>query len=330
MRLFTGLVVIGFCGMLTGCPDDEQQLPAGALSLELNARKDYRPAKFTDGLYSFAKDTQFQIPSKLVVASGDAEEYRGTLYFKKAQDKKESRCDYKGVEFDARRKGESQKERVFTFVKCDGKLKSGSVTLAKDLRLRVGGSEDGKKAGFTILKASILYAGGAPTPTPTAVVTATPTATPTPDIFAGLPPDPGEAGRETVLGIDSDNDGVRDDIQRWIVQTAPNSKPIRNALRQYAANARKLYAALGNDAEVLRLVQESSNSSDCAHYVMKVEGMPNQLDVLDSLRALLINSYLRRKAESEVSNAASGQTFGGSNVQFAKESDACKFDVNDR
>ncbi|WP_345984447.1 hypothetical protein WCX49_07335 [Sulfurimonas sp. HSL-1656] len=31
-----------------------------------------------------------------------------------------------------------------------------------------------------------------------------------------LPPDPGEAGKETLLGIDSNNDGVRDDLERYI------------------------------------------------------------------------------------------------------------------
>ena len=31
-----------------------------------------------------------------------------------------------------------------------------------------------------------------------------------------LPPDPGKAGKETLLGIDTDSDGVCDDIQRYI------------------------------------------------------------------------------------------------------------------
>ncbi len=34
--------------------------------------------------------------------------------------------------------------------------------------------------------------------------------------LANLPPDPGEAGKATIDGIDSDKDGVRDDVQRWI------------------------------------------------------------------------------------------------------------------
>ena len=34
------------------------------------------------------------------------------------------------------------------------------------------------------------------------------------DIPVILPPDPGEAGKLTLAGIDSNNDGVRDDLER--------------------------------------------------------------------------------------------------------------------
>jgi hypothetical protein len=38
-----------------------------------------------------------------------------------------------------------------------------------------------------------------------------------PQHLASLPPDPGEAGKATPDGIDADKDGMRDDVQRWIV-----------------------------------------------------------------------------------------------------------------
>src|SRR5215203_1264155 len=38
-----------------------------------------------------------------------------------------------------------------------------------------------------------------------------------PQYVADLPPDPGAAGLKTVEGIDADKDGVRDDVQRFIV-----------------------------------------------------------------------------------------------------------------
>lgn len=48
----------------------------------------------------------------------------------------------------------------------------------------------------------------------------------------GLPPDPGEAGKSTLEGIDSDNDGVRDDLQRYIALTYTDSAKVRALLTQ--------------------------------------------------------------------------------------------------
>jgi hypothetical protein len=50
----------------------------------------------------------------------------------------------------------------------------------------------------------------------------------------GFPPDPGDAGKETIEGIDSDHDGVRDDVQRWIYAYLPNDRKKQMALRQVA------------------------------------------------------------------------------------------------
>lgn len=52
----------------------------------------------------------------------------------------------------------------------------------------------------------------------------------------GLPPDPGEAGKQTLLGIDSDQDGVRDDVQRFIAlhYYKSDDEKARLALEQFA------------------------------------------------------------------------------------------------
>jgi hypothetical protein len=49
-----------------------------------------------------------------------------------------------------------------------------------------------------------------------------------------LPPDPGAEGKKTLLGIDTDGDGVRDDIQRYIYLTYPDDKKLRLGLTYYA------------------------------------------------------------------------------------------------
>jgi hypothetical protein len=49
-----------------------------------------------------------------------------------------------------------------------------------------------------------------------------------------LPPDPGSVGMATLNGVDSDHDGLRDDVQRYIALNYPASGRMRAALRQLA------------------------------------------------------------------------------------------------
>jgi hypothetical protein len=55
-----------------------------------------------------------------------------------------------------------------------------------------------------------------------------------PQQLANLPPDPGEAGKATIDGIDADKDGMRDDVQRYIAENWSHS-PI--AVKQLTALA---------------------------------------------------------------------------------------------
>lgn len=52
---------------------------------------------------------------------------------------------------------------------------------------------------------------------------------------ANLPPDPGSAGMATLAGIDSNTNGVRDDLERYIALTYPaaSDADTRAALTQY-------------------------------------------------------------------------------------------------
>jgi hypothetical protein len=51
---------------------------------------------------------------------------------------------------------------------------------------------------------------------------------------ADLPPDPGAPGMTTLAGIDSDHDGVRDDVQRAIALTFPQPSTARSIITQAA------------------------------------------------------------------------------------------------
>jgi hypothetical protein len=51
---------------------------------------------------------------------------------------------------------------------------------------------------------------------------------------AHLPPDPGSQTDRTLQGVDANHNGIRDDVEREIFQTYPNSARIRLPLLQYA------------------------------------------------------------------------------------------------
>lgn len=68
-----------------------------------------------------------------------------------------------------------------------------------------------------------------------------------PQHLVNLPPDPGEAGKLTIDGIDSDKDGVRDDVQRWIAQNWGHSPRAVKALT-IVAQSRLLDVHYGGDS----------------------------------------------------------------------------------
>jgi len=84
---------------------------------------------------------------------------------------------------------------------------------------------------------------------------------------SSLPPDPGEAGKATLAGIDSDGDGVRDDVQRWIATTYPNSEKIRAALRQLAQDYQRFILGNGDAATIYNAANLMNNTNNCLSYI---------------------------------------------------------------
>ncbi|MEQ1500431.1 MAG: hypothetical protein ABL917_03625 [Parcubacteria group bacterium] len=79
----------------------------------------------------------------------------------------------------------------------------------------------------------------------------------------GLPPDPGEAGKQTLVGIDSDKDGVRDDVQRWIGVEYSNSAESRAALLQHARAHQAFIASVAASTTSSKEVLAIINANTC-------------------------------------------------------------------
>jgi hypothetical protein len=87
-----------------------------------------------------------------------------------------------------------------------------------------------------------------------------------PQHLADLPPDPGEAGKLTIEGVDSNKNGVRDDVERRIVQKWGDSERAVKALFQIAKHTqvkvkyggdvtREEAFEISQKADIVRVVQ---------------------------------------------------------------------------
>jgi len=80
-----------------------------------------------------------------------------------------------------------------------------------------------------------------------------------------LPPEPDpKVNNSTLLGVDSNHNGIRDDVERWIYERYKNKHPIMIALAMDAAQAYQ--EALKSPTHYKKAHQMSSDYLDCKNY----------------------------------------------------------------
>lgn len=104
-----------------------------------------------------------------------------------------------------------------------------------------------------------------------------------------LPPDPGTPGKATLGGLDSDHDGVRDDVQRSIVLNHPESESIRAALLNSALAMQS--SAINSSTPSTVLV----NAGYCLYYVASQKGVDVNV-LLEQLEKVQLNTTARFQA----------------------------------
>ncbi len=121
-----------------------------------------------------------------------------------------------------------------------------------------------------------------------------------------LPPDPGKEGKETLLGIDSDSDGIRDDIQRYIYFTYPKDEKVRLALSQTARVFQELLLSPKDPEVAHKNVKKLYCSMDCLYYIKG--GVRNAMNIHSALEAEILNTKERSLKYIEFSNSLAGKT----------------------
>lgn len=81
-------------------------------------------------------------------------------------------------------------------------------------------------------------------------------------------PDP-KKNDATIAGIDSDEDGIRDDVQRWINETYASQPNLKLAMKQYATAHQNVLITANNKDLNIQATYQTFNAISCAIGVTK-------------------------------------------------------------
>ena len=139
-----------------------------------------------------------------------------------------------------------------------------------------------------------------------------------------LPPDPGPAGDETIEGVDVNENGVRDDIERWIGLNYRNSEKTRMALTQvyYPLQNFMIHARENDRDAVYNDMTTMQRANECLKFIRPDDAYT----IGKELHAQVVNTTDRSYAFRDSSRMLGGGSFP--RIPRSKWKDSCTFDVD--
>jgi hypothetical protein len=135
-------------------------------------------------------------------------------------------------------------------------------------------------------------------------------------------PDP-KINNATLLGIDSDKDGIRDDVQRWINENFSNKPPeLKLALKQYATDMQSSLSTSIDKAISIQASLLTLKSQDCLYGIGESLGISGRAQEETRLKIKMM--YLNTKERIEVELKADKNFHGQEVVSLSKEV-SCNF-----
>ena len=127
----------------------------------------------------------------------------------------------------------------------------------------------------------------------------------------GLPADPGPAGKKDVKGLDSNNNGIRDDVERYleIVYNDPELAPVLDILKKEAVKYQKQLESWESKEMVLAISDENDIEGWCQITLLRKHFPENATSVRHLYEALVFNTYERLIAWNRINSYYSGMTF---------------------
>ncbi|MEN8687786.1 MAG: hypothetical protein AB1Z50_09500, partial [Desulfuromonadales bacterium] len=134
--------------------------------------------------------------------------------------------------------------------------------------------------------------------------------------------DPGPAGDETIEGVDVNDNGIRDDIERWIGLNFRSSEKTRMALTQayYPLQNFMLHARENDRDAVYNDMDALQRASECLHYINAEEAYL----LMRELKSEVLNTSDRTYAYLDSSRMLGGGSFPS--APYSKWNQSCTFD----
>lgn len=143
-----------------------------------------------------------------------------------------------------------------------------------------------------------------------------------PQHLANLPPDPGPAGMLTIEGVDSDKDGVRDDVQRRIVQKWGDSERAVRALFLVAKHVQQK-VKYGGDISKEQAVEMSKKTGPLMQcYVYSVPEEIQQDQARERVSAMVTNTPERFERYRKFDSLLHMELF---EMEFRTPEEACGY-----
>lgn len=146
-----------------------------------------------------------------------------------------------------------------------------------------------------------------------------------------LPPEPDpKINNSTLLGIDSNNNGVRDDVERWIYLNPAYNHPIIQAVAMQ--NARAFQKILADPSKARKTKKYMDDSTACNSYYKRWADIfgekiliPESMNLYKESRPIILNTRKRSKAYQKYNLALSGTIGISPHINTLKEK--CDFNV---
>ena len=142
-----------------------------------------------------------------------------------------------------------------------------------------------------------------------------------------VPPEPDpELNNATLAGIDVNSNGVRDDVERWIIVTFPDSAKERSALIQSASSYQRL---ITNSDSVVDRIEFMNAAIDCMTITFMstsadVNGGKKAFEIAEDLRTRVYNTKNRIKTYFEVNALFAGTV--SKSIPFDQRMHQCAVD----